>query len=126
MEQVETAQRELDALTVDVGAADEQLAVLSASRDEKTAAIDHELATVVEERAPIASVLPADLLALYEKLRTLKGGVGAAPLRARTCGGCQLSLDPSELAQIKAAGSDEVIRCEECQRILVRTGESGL
>jgi len=47
-------------------------------------------------------------------------------LRARQCGGCRLSLDPAELAAIKSAASNEVIRCEECQRILVRTGESGL
>ena len=126
MEQVETAQRELNALTSQVTAADERLATLTESRDEKTGTFDRELDAVAAEREPIVAGLPADLLALYEKLRVLKGGVGAAPLRARQCGGCQLALDPAELAQIKAAGSDEVIRCEECQRILVRTHESGL
>ena len=81
---------------------------------------------MAKERAPIVAGLPADLIALYDRLCELKGGVGAAPLRARQCGGCQLSLDAAELADIKAAGDDEVIRCEECQRILVRTAESGL
>ena len=70
--------------------------------------------------------VPDDLLALYDKLRQSKGGVGAAELRARQCGGCRLTLDNSEISQIKAAPSDLVIRCEECQRILVRTSESGL
>ena len=28
--------------------------------------------------------------------------------------------------RIKAAPADEVLRCEECRRILVRTAESGL
>ena len=126
MEQVETAQQELDSLTSQVAAADERLAVLSGSRDEKTSGFDEELDAIVREREPIVAGLPADLLALYEKLREQKGGVGASALRARTCGGCHISIDPAELAQIKAAGSDEVIRCEECQRILVRTGESGL
>ena len=55
-----------------------------------------------------------------------RAGSGAAELRARQCGGCRLTLDASEIAQIKAAPSDLVIRCEECQRILVRTSESGL
>jgi predicted nucleic acid-binding Zn-ribbon protein len=32
----------------------------------------------------------------------------------------------ADLARIAAAPSDEVIRCEECNRILVRTDESGL
>ncbi|MEJ7794212.1 MAG: C4-type zinc ribbon domain-containing protein [Nocardioides sp.] len=126
MEQVETAQQELDSLTSQVAAADERLTTLSESRNEKTGALDRELNAVAAERTPIAAGLPADLLALYEKLRAQKGGVGAAPLRARQCGGCRLSLDPLELASIKAAGSDEVIRCEECQRILVRIAESGL
>lgn len=126
MEQVETAQKELDSLTAQVVAADERLATLSGSRDDRTSAIDRELDAVAAERAPIVAGLPADLLALYDKLREQKGGVGAAPLRARQCGGCRLSLDAAEIAQIKAAGSDEVIRCEECQRILVRIAESGL
>jgi predicted nucleic acid-binding Zn-ribbon protein len=65
-------------------------------------------------------------MALYDRLRNSKGGVGAAALRARECGGCRLSLDNAELAVIRKAPSDEVIRCEECQRILVRTSESGL
>ena len=37
-----------------------------------------------------------------------------------------LSLDNAELGKIRAAADDEVLRCEECQRILVRTDESGL
>lgn len=126
MEQVENAQRELDSLTRQVAEADARLEVLSESRDQKTGVLDRELEAVAVERAPILEGLPADLIALYDRLRELKGGVGAAPLRARACGGCQLSLDAAELATIKAAGDDEVIRCEECQRILVRTAESGL
>jgi predicted nucleic acid-binding Zn-ribbon protein len=59
-------------------------------------------------------------------LRESKGGVGAALLQHRRCGGCQLGIDAAELATIKAAPADEVVRCEECSRILVRTAESGL
>ena len=47
-------------------------------------------------------------------------------LRARECGGCRLTLDAHEIAEIRAKDEDEVVRCEECQRILVRTSESGL
>jgi predicted nucleic acid-binding Zn-ribbon protein len=65
-------------------------------------------------------------MAVYEKLRAQKGGVGAAALRRRECGGCRLTLNASDLGIIAKQPSDEVIRCEECNRILVRTGESGL
>lgn len=126
MEQLEEAQRAHDDLRAKVGEADAQLATLTAARDEKAAALDADLAEVEASRAPALAGMPEDLLALYDRLREQKGGVGAAALRARECGGCRLSLDPAELSRIRGAGPDEVIRCEECQRILVRTSESGL
>jgi predicted nucleic acid-binding Zn-ribbon protein len=126
MARLEDAQRDLEALAAQVAEADEQLAALAAARDEKLAAIEADLAAAEADRAPAVEGLPADLLALYDRLRAQKGGVGAAELRQRRCTGCQLGIDTAELAVIKAAPSDEVIRCEECQRILVRTPESGL
>ena len=126
MATLEDAQRNLDSLTAQVTAADERLAVLAASRDEKAVEIDKELAELEARRTPVVAEVPADLLALYEKLRAAKGGVGAAALRARQCGGCRLTIDHAELALIAQKPDDEVVRCEECQRILVRTGESGL
>ena len=52
--------------------------------------------------------------------------MGAAALRGGRCQGCHLSLNTVNLNRIRAADPDEVIRCEECRRILVRTPESGL
>jgi predicted nucleic acid-binding Zn-ribbon protein len=126
MERLEEAQTGLSALQRELTDIDERLSALTAARDEQRAAIDATLERLTGERAPAAAAVPDDLLALYERLRTSKGGVGAAELRARQCGGCRLSLDNAELAKIKAATSDTVVRCEECQRILVRTSESGL
>lgn len=126
MEQLEEAASTLTSLQTQVTAADERLTVLTAARDEQTAVIDAELEEIGRERAPAVDGLPAELLALYDRLRASKGGVGAAELRARQCGGCRLTLDNAELQQIRSAPSDLVLRCEECQRILVRTSESGL
>lgn len=126
MEQLEEAQALLRRLQEEMHATDERLAELTEARDVQAGEVKAELAVVETRRSPIVAELPDDLLALYEKLRAAKAGVGAAALRARQCGGCMLTLDPSELARIKALGDDEVVRCEECQRILVRTSESGL
>ncbi|GAB3763698.1 hypothetical protein GCM10027600_09750 [Nocardioides ginsengisegetis] len=126
MARLEEAQRTLDEFSGKVREADEQLAELMLARDQKTAEIDLQLAKVEAERGPAAEGLPADLVALYDRLRVQKGGVGAAELRQRRCSGCQLAIDNAELAVIKASPSDLVIRCEECSRILVRTSESGL
>jgi predicted nucleic acid-binding Zn-ribbon protein len=126
MEQVEQAQNALARLAEEAEAVQVRLTDVAATSTHKTGAIDTELTGLEAERAPLVAELPADLLALYERLRAAKGGVGAAALRARECGGCRLSVDPAELAVIRAAAEDDVIRCEECQRILVRTAESGL
>lgn len=126
MERLEEAQAELARLEAMVAEAEEQLAGLVQTRDQKIAAIDERLAEAGGKRGPAADGLPAELLSLYDRLREAKGGVGAAELRARQCGGCRLGLDASELTRIKGLPEDEVVRCEECQRILVRTPESGL
>jgi predicted nucleic acid-binding Zn-ribbon protein len=126
MERLEEAQQQLDSLTAQLGAADERLATLSESRDAKLAELDRDLDGTKEERGPVAAEVPEDLMALYVRLRESKGGVGAALLRARRCTGCNLDIDNAEVATIRGAAEDDVIRCEECSRILVRTSESGL
>jgi len=52
--------------------------------------------------------------------------MGAAPLLRGQCQGCRLTLPPNDLATFRAAPEDEVLRCEECRRILVRRPDSGL
>lgn len=126
MEQLEQAQRALAELTAQVQEADARLAELTTARDEKLRVVDASLEEVAARRAPALEGMPEDLLALYERLRTSKDGVGAAELRQRRCSGCQLTIDNAELAVIRAKPSNEVVRCEECTRILVRTAESGL
>ncbi|MCW2756330.1 MAG: hypothetical protein JWO46_76 [Nocardioidaceae bacterium] len=126
MEQLEEAQNALDAVTTDIAALEETISALTAGQGDKAAELDADLTAVRRDRAAAVDGLPADLLALYEKLRVQKNGVGAALLRARECGGCRLQLDSSDLARIAKAPADDVIRCEECNRILVRTSESGI
>lgn len=96
------------------------------TRDEAYAEIDGEMGRDTGARAALAGDLPDDLLTLYEKVRAASGGVGAAELRQRRCEGCRLELAGSELRAARAAAPDEVLRCENCRRILVRTPESGL
>jgi predicted nucleic acid-binding Zn-ribbon protein len=96
------------------------------ARDKAFAEIDAAAAADTEARVALAARLPADLMALYEKVRAASGGVGAAMLRQRRCEGCRLELMGAELRAAQAAPPDEVLRCENCRRILVRTTESGL
>ena len=126
MERAETAQATLDALT---GQADTLLAERDAAavaRDKAFGEIDAEIARTSEERTTMAATFPEDLLKLYERLRADHGGVGAGPIERGRCGGCRLDLMNNEKSDIKAAPVDEVLRHEECGRIMVRTAESGL
>jgi predicted nucleic acid-binding Zn-ribbon protein len=74
----------------------------------------------------MAATFPDDLLALYEKIRKAEGGLAAGPIERGRCGGCRLDLMGNEKAAARAAAPDEVLRHEECGRIMVRTAESGL
>ena len=98
---------------------------LEATRDAAFAEIDAAIAQRTPERATIAGELPADLVALYERTRA-QNGTGAALLRQRRCEACHLELSGSELGRVRAAAPDEVVRCDNCRAILVRTAESGL
>ncbi|TYB68420.1 hypothetical protein FXF51_11230 [Nonomuraea sp. PA05] len=107
---------------------DEERGALSAAEDRRDAAlgdIEKEAGEVQGRRTGVAGDIPADLLKLYEKLRE-QYGVGAAMLHGGRCQGCKVALSIAEMNRIKAAPHDEVLRCEECRRILVRTPESGL
>ncbi len=126
MERLETAQTSLDQRTAELSAMEGEEAQLRAAFEQKAGDLQTQLGAVQDERTTTASGLPQDLLALYEKLRAQKDGVGAAALRRRECEGCRLTLNASDLGIIARAPADDVIRCEECNRILVRIGESGL
>ena len=126
MEKLEEAQGTLDSTAVELTAIEQQLTDATTARDARAVEINESLAQAAVERATGADGLPDDLMALYDKLRVSKQGVAAAALLARRCSGCQMTINPSDLAVIAKAPSDEVVRCEECSRILVRTSESGL
>jgi predicted nucleic acid-binding Zn-ribbon protein len=126
MERREEAQSVLDASVAALDDAQRVIDEATARRDAHFEEIDTAEATHREDRAPLAAQIPADLLALYDKIRDHSGGLGAAMLRARRCEGCRIELSGSDLSIVASAPADEVVRCEECRRILVRTAESGL
>lgn len=126
MERVEGARAAVAQLTAERDELAAQRDALSATVQAKLGEIADERRGVETERQEIAASVTSDLLALYDKIRGEHGGVGAAPLHRGACQGCRLSLPPTELEELRAAPADEVVRCEECRRILVRTPESGL
>ena len=98
-------------------------AAVEAERDAAYAALDADAEAVRAERAKAVDGLDAGLVALYEKLRAQLGGKGAGALRGRRCESCRLELNPLDVEAIVKAPADQVVRCEECGRILVRLPE---
>ena len=126
MEQRELAQAAVDEITSTIAAKSQRRAEVEERRDTALTEIAAEESESTAARSLLVERLPSDLVTLYERIRADTGGQGAALLRAGRCGGCRLELSGSERVRIKAAPPDEVVRCDECRRILVRTAESGL
>jgi len=99
---------------------------LTAICDKVTAELDTEVEQILRSRADVVAGVGDDLVALYEKIRASSGGIGAAVLRQRRCEGCNLELNQVDINRFTSAAEDEVLRCEECRRILIRTAESGI
>lgn len=126
MERAETLEGDVARMRAQRGTLDARIEEATTARDSALAELDAEVERVGGPRDELAAEIGEELVGLYEKIRASSGGTGAAPLSQRRCGGCQLELNPMEIGRIRSAAPDEVLRCEECRRILVRTPESGL
>jgi len=126
MERLEDAEKQATAL------AGEQERLVTAVEDAERrrvaalAAMDKDVEFAQRQRATVVPDVADELLALYEKLRAKLDGVAVVAIKQQRCDGCRLDLSATDLARVRAAEEDEVLRCEECRRIQVRTDESGL
>jgi len=125
MERREAVGKDAELARTALAAAEEQLDDARRRRDHALADLDAAEQRRTADRSAVIAELPAELLALYSRIRSQKG-TGAALLRARRCGSCQLELDLSAIGALRDGAADDVLRCEECGVILVRTAESGL
>ena len=126
MQGLEDAKDALDGLENDRMRVDNALVQARDNLASEIDELDKADAHTQAKRDEIATQVPVELVALYDKLRVDLGGVGAALLQRGACQGCHISIDASELSRIRTAAPTDVVRCPECRRILVRTAESGL
>ncbi len=120
MERREVADAQQSTIESDLATARAELAAAERRRDDAIADIDDELRRAAAERAGLVEPMPADLLSLYEQIRS-RGRTAAAALNGSRCEACRMDLDRSALNDIWAAGPDDVVRCTECGAILIRT-----
>ncbi len=117
---------EREPLDASLAELDKILGELAARRAETESALAVAEAEVVaaiagfeEQRPALATPVPDDLLAKYERLRTRLGGVAVARLVGGRCDGCHLSLPAVELDRIRHAAPGTMEHCDQCGRILV-------
>ncbi|MEJ3654134.1 C4-type zinc ribbon domain-containing protein [Actinomycetes bacterium KLBMP 9759] len=125
MEQREAVGVDLEHSRGVLATAEQSVTEIVARRDTAIADIDASEAGRTRARKEVVVTIPDDLLGLYEKRREQRG-VGAALLLQRRCQACRLELDRTTISELRTAPADEIVRCEECGVILVRTPESGL
>src|SRR5690606_19217953 len=124
MERREAAEAEAASVTAELERAEAGREAAEERRSAAALEIEDERATERDRRERLAKEVPQDLLALYTKLRD-QYGIGAAALHYGRCEGCKLALSTAELGRIRQAPADEVLRCEDCRRIVVPTSEWG-
>jgi predicted nucleic acid-binding Zn-ribbon protein len=99
------------------------LETLKAEINQRLTAASGEINTVItnkqSDRNVVGAKIEKPLLDLYEKIRS-SSGVAAAALVGNKCNGCNLAINAVEMERIKSLAKDELLRCEECRRILVR------
>lgn len=125
MEALETAAATRDGILAEKATLDAEARGVVTKRDSRVADLTAEREAQARERVTLVGSLPEPLVDLYEKVRARGGGAGAAELQGRRCTGCGLEATATAYDAYLAAPADEVLRCEECDRILVRPGADG-
>ncbi len=126
MERLENAEHHLRDLRQQREALAEEMRRAISDRDAVVAELAESEAGLRADREQLVSQIPSEFLGLYDRLRADYGGIGAARLHQGRCEGCRIELTPVDISRIREAAPDEVVRCEECRRLLIRTPESGL
>lgn len=126
MEALENERETVTGLTGRRQELEQQIKALMVTRDEQVGDIDSRLGARERQRSELVAELPEQLVKVYTKVAGKHAGSGAAELKQRRCQGCRLEINAADLRAYAAAAPDEVLRCEECGRILVRTAQSGL
>lgn len=124
MERSEAAASALQVLQTDLAQHQATRAQISERLARTVAQLEEERAHVLAERDRHFADLPEQLADLYTDLTSDFGGLVAVPLTGKRCDGCRMELSSSDLGKLAGIARDELLRCPECERILIRTDQS--
>ena len=117
MEERDGVEKQLEALTTDRSSLGAEIERARVARDQAAGETGLQLDAAEAERQRWVPRVDPQLLKVYDTIRASKGGVGAAAMVDGTCQGCHMRLPAQEAERVRTAGG--LVRCDECQRILV-------
>ncbi len=120
LEQIEPIDARLAALASDRADLDARALAVTKALAEAESSIAAQRDAAVAERVEAVEGIDPEALARYEKTRDRLGGTAVARLESGTCGACHMKLSAVEYDRILHLAPDEEIRCEDCDRFLVR------
>jgi len=117
-EKVEQISREKKLREMESAAADE-----IKSLDEENARLNAEAEALKKEREKLAASVKPEFLVIYEQMLRSRNGLAVVPLEDGGCGGCHMKLSVQNVNELMRVYSDEsqsreLVRCENCSRIL--------
>ncbi len=124
MEALEKAEAALGERSEEIASLNSDREIRLKSFDEETREQAERLATNRIERERIITSLPKAMGADYNRIsKRIRDGIAVAEARNGACMACFMALRPQAMAQVRRG--DEVITCENCNRILYYSpGES--
>ena len=106
---------------------DDKLISVEQRREQATESLEASQITIRAEieseqsqRSEAIAEVEAELVSIYEQSRADCGGVGICGLIEKTCQGCHLTLPSVEYDRVRKEPEGTIVRCGECNRILVR------
>ena len=121
-EAVETHRKALEAILPRWTEVSGRYAALEAQWSSQKKSLEEKLDILRHEQMFLERDLPEGVKGLFWKTYKLRQGLAVVPVeqpdprQGRSCGGCHIILRPQQYADV-AAGK-EIIRCDQCQRIL--------
>ena len=116
LEEAEKLEAELTVFTPDV-----ERKRLEVDRDLDALQKEHETAesrlqAITNQRNETARSIPANLLAVYERVARIRRGQAMAEVRDSTCTACRMRVRPKVFSDVRRG--DQLITCDSCSRIL--------
>lgn len=74
------------------------------------------IAELLEEKRRVERELPKELMELYSRITSVRGGVALARANGQSCEACHLRLRPQLFTEVVT--NEDIITCENCNRIL--------